>query len=176
MGVLSLVLGAVLLAIFCFCFLPASTNYRHFGDWENAAKELALAGGAFVCAGTAWGKLGRLGAVLFGLTIISFGIDHFIYAREAADYIPAWIPNHLFWMYPTGAALLGSGIAIVAAIRVRWFAMLLGIMIFIWVVILHIPKAVAAGFSDRGGEVTSLFLALAYCGTAFLIAGKRHTQ
>jgi uncharacterized membrane protein len=176
----SLLLGTTLLLIFCFYFVPyeltVSKNVSHFGDWENSAKELALAGGAFVMAGSVWGKPARLGAALFALTIISFGIDHFLYAREAQDYIPAWIPNHLFWMYPTGAALLGSGIAILLRIRVRLFAMLLGSMIFIWVVILHVPKALAAGFAYGGGEISSLFLALAYCGTAFVIAGQTQSK
>lgn len=180
LGPVTLPLGTALLLVFFFYFIPyeltVSTNYRHFGDWENAAKELALAGGAFVCAGIVWGKMARIGAVLFALTIISFGIDHFLYAREAQDYIPAWIPNHLFWMYPTGAALLGSGIAILLRIRVGLFATLLGSMIFIWVLILHIPKAFAAGFGGGGGEVTSLFLALAYCGTAFAIAGRTQAR
>jgi len=173
----SVVLGTALLLIFCFYFLPyeltGSRNYRLFGDWENAAKELALAGGAFVLAGNYQRRAVRLGAVLFALTIISFGIDHFLYARQAADYIPAWIPNHLFWMYPTGAVLLCSGLAILLSIRVRLFATLLGSMIFIWVLILHIPRALAERLGDGGGEVISLLLALAYCGTAWWIAGSK---
>ena len=52
---ISLLLGSVLLLVFCFCFIPyefiASSNYMHLVDWENAEKELALAGGAFVIAG-----------------------------------------------------------------------------------------------------------------------------
>lgn len=167
----SLLLGAVLLLIFCFSFIPyelrASSRYMHFGQWENAAKELALAGGAFALVK----KYLRLGAILFGLTIVSFGIDHFLFAKEAAGYIPSWIPNHLFWMYVTGSALLGSGIAITLKFRPGLFAALLGTMILIWVIILHIPKVIAAHGSDNGGEVTSAFLALAYCGTAFVIAG-----
>ena len=51
---ISLLLGTVLLLIFCFYFIPyelmVSPNYMHFGAWENAAKELALASGAFVIA------------------------------------------------------------------------------------------------------------------------------
>jgi hypothetical protein len=169
---ISLLLGTVLLLIFCFYFIPyefmVSAKYMHFGDWENAAKELALCGGAFVIAGR---KLMRIGAIFFSLTIISFGIDHFLYAKEAADYIPAWISNHLFWMYFAGAALLGSGIAILLTIKPGLAAALLGTMIFIWVIILHIPKAIASPFAYKGGEVTSAFLALAYCGIAFVIAG-----
>src|ERR1700730_1882882 len=52
---MSLLLGSVLLLIFCLYYIPyeflASSNYMHFGEWENAAKELALSGGAFVIAG-----------------------------------------------------------------------------------------------------------------------------
>jgi hypothetical protein len=139
----------------------------HFGQWENAAKELALSAGAFVLAGR---KLTRFGAIFFALTIISFGIDHFLFAKEASDYIPSWIPYHLFWMYFCGLALLGSGLAILLKIKVGLFAALLGAMIFIWFVILHVPRVIASPVADLGGEVTSAFLALAYCGTAFVIA------
>ncbi len=51
----SLLLGTVLLLIFCCYFVPyefiATSNYMHFGEWENAMKELSLASGAFVIAG-----------------------------------------------------------------------------------------------------------------------------
>jgi uncharacterized membrane protein YphA (DoxX/SURF4 family) len=182
----SLVLGMVLLLIFCFYFIPyellVSPNYMHLGAWENALKELALSGGAFVVAGCYssknegsfvgfFRKMIPLGAIIFALTIISFGINHFLYATEAADYIPSWIPYHLFWIYLAGVGLLGSGIGILFKIKPRLMAILLGTMIFIWVVILHIPKAIAEPAAGQGGEVSSGFIALAYCGIAFVIAG-----
>jgi hypothetical protein len=182
----SLLLGGVLLLIFCFYYIPyqllSASSYKHFGGWENAAKELALASGAFVIAGCFPGKnesslirfLGKLtpfGDIIFAITIISFSIDHFLYANEAAGYVPSWIPNHLFWMYFAGAALLGSGIAIILKIRTGLFSALLGIMIFIWFISLHIPRVIAAPSSDMAGEIASAFLALAYSGVAFVIAG-----
>jgi uncharacterized membrane protein len=173
----SLLLGTVFLLIFCFYFIPyefmTSSDYMHFYDWENAIKELALAGGAFVVAGCLSGRriLMPLGTIIFSLTIISFGINHFLYAKEAADYIPSWVPGHMFWIYFAGVALLGSGVAIILNIKLRLAATLLGTMIFIWVIILHIPKAIASSVGDQGGEVSSAFLALAYCGIAFVIAG-----
>jgi hypothetical protein len=182
----SLLFGSALLVTFCFYYIPyellASANYRHFGDWENASKELALAGGAFVIAGCFSGKnerpLTRLfwklippGAFLFSITIVSFSIDHFLYAKEAAGYIPSWIPNHLFWMYFAGLALLGSGITIILKIKTGLFATLLGTMIFIWFICLHVPRAINAPIADLGDELTSAFLALAFSGTAFVIAG-----
>ena len=181
----SLFLGSLLGLIFCFYFIPYeflySPDYLSFGDWENAAKELALAGGAFaVCrrfnlntsypASRFWRKLVSVGSLFFPLAIISFGLDHLLYANEAKAYIPEWIPWHLFWMYLTGTALAGSGIAIIFKIKPRLFATLLGTMIFIWIVILHIPRVIAAPVDEQAGELTSALIALAYCGTAFIFS------
>jgi hypothetical protein len=188
---ISLLLGSALLLIFCFYFIPyefiVSTNYMHFGDWENAAKELALSGGALVIAGCFsektekpltrfLGKLIPFGAILFSITIISFGIDHFLFAKEAADYVPSWVPYHLFWMYFTGTALIGSGLAIILKIKSGLMATLLGAMIFTWLIILHIPRVIASPSAYMGSEITSALIALAYSGIAFVIAGATKRQ
>ena len=85
----SLLLGSILLLIFCFYFVPyqllVNPNYFIFGSWENAAKELTLASGALVVAGCFsdtnekalirfLSKLIPLGTILFAITIISFSI------------------------------------------------------------------------------------------------------
>jgi hypothetical protein len=44
-------------------------------------------------------------------------------------------------------------------------------MIMIWFVSLHIPKIITAMPAGRPDEITSAFLALAYSGIAFVIAG-----
>lgn len=189
-------LGAVLLLVFCFYFIPyqfsSAAIYMHFGAWENAAKELALAAGAWVAGGAAFGSgatradgglaqrgglmaggARTVGRVLFALTIISFGVDHYLYAHEATAYMPLWIGHKLFWLYFTGTCLLGSGIAILLKINVRLFAGLLGLMIFIWVIIVHFPKATAAPIAVNGGEIVSGLIALAYCGIAFIVSTGR---
>jgi hypothetical protein len=48
---------------------------------------------------------------------------------------------------------------------------LLGILIFIWFIILHIPDVIASSPVDLGDQVTSAFLAFAYSGIAFVNAG-----
>jgi uncharacterized membrane protein len=182
----SLLLGTVLLLIFCLYYVPyefmATTNYMHLGEWDSTEKELALSAGAFIIAGCFPGKnenplimfLGKLiplGTILFSITIISFGIDHFLYAKDVADYIPSWVPNHMFWAYFAGTALIASGFGIMLKIKYRLSATLLGTMIFIWFIILHIPRVIVSPLADIGDEVTSAFLALAYSGIAFVIAG-----
>jgi len=187
----SLLLGSVLLLIFCFYFIPyefiASSNYMHLLDWENAEKELALAGGAFVMAGCFseknetslsrfLGKLIPFGPILFSIPIISFGILHFQYAKHVSDYVPSWVPNRLFWTYLAGTGLFGSGLAIILKIKPGLAAALLGTMIFIWFIILHIPRVIVSPVAYMGSEVTSAFIALAYSGIAFVIAGATKKQ
>lgn len=184
---ISLLFGVVLVSLFCFYYIPyellASANYMNFEDWENAEKELAFAGGALVIAGCFPAKNGTsftrflaklipVGAILFAIPIISFGILHFMVAKDAATMVPAWIPAHLFWIYFAGVALIGSGISIIFKIKAGLFACLLGLMIFLWFILLHIPRVIAAAPADIDGEITSAFLALAYSGIAFVIAGK----
>jgi uncharacterized membrane protein YphA (DoxX/SURF4 family) len=190
---ISLLLGTVLLLIFCFYFIPyqfiANPNYMHLAEWENAEKELALSSGAFIIAGCFSGKnenhlfrslrnLIPFGAIFFSITIISFGILHFQFAKEASTLVPTWIPNPIFWTYLAGIALIGSGIAIILKIRPGLIAALLGAMIFIWFIILHIPRVIASPSADFKDEVASAFLALAYSGIAFVIAGalKRESK
>ena len=183
---ISLILGILLLAIFCFSFVPyefrTNSNYLHLGEWENSEKELALSSGAFLIAAcfprkskTAakgfFSSLIPFGSILYALTIVSFGIDHFLYGKEASEYIPSWISHPMFWIYLAGVALIGSGIAIVLKIKTGLFAFLLGFMILIWFVILHVPKVLHASSNEFSGELTSAFLALAYSGIAFVIAG-----
>ena len=171
----SLLLGAALLSIFFFWFIPyeltVSPDSNHFADWENAAKVLSLAGGAWVIAGH---KLTPVGVTVFALTIISFSLDHFLYAKEAAGYVPSWVPDPVLCLYLTGVALFCSGIAILLNIKRRLAAILLGTMIFIWILILHIPYALSAPIASKDGEVSSAFLALAYCGIAFIIASRQY--
>jgi len=182
----SFIFGSVLLLIFLFLFIPymfsASANYRHLTEWENSLKELDLAGGAFLVAGLFsgknkdvpnpfWGRLIPFGTILFCIPIISYGILHFQLAKQVAPMVPSWIPGPLFWTYLAGAALLGSAIAIILRIKTGLVATLLGTMIFIWFIILHIPRVVITPMADDEGEITSAFIALAYSGIAFMIAG-----
>jgi hypothetical protein len=185
-GRISVILGALLLLVFVFYFIPyellATQNYMHFGEWENAEKEFALAAGACIMAsGFAetshkrviifLNKLIPIGTFLFSATMISFGIAHFVYEAFVLDYIPSWVRNHLFWNYVAGSALICSGLAIILNIKRGLAAVLLGAMIFTWFIVLHMPRVIASPFADLKDEVTSAFIALAYSGTALAIAG-----
>jgi len=187
----SLLSAGVLLLIFCFHYIPyefiVSGNYMHLAEWENAEKELALAGGALAIAGcfpiknegplyASLGKLIPLGAVFFSITMVSFGILHFMYTKDASTLVPSWIPGAIPWTLFCGAALIGSGIAIILKIKVELFAALLGLMIFLWVIMLHAPRVIVAPAAERADEISSVFIALAYSGIALVISGAAKTS
>ena len=194
--VISLWLGGLFLAFFCLGHVPfelfADPYSQHLGTWTNALKELALSGGAFVVAGSfplikingkkkpvmiEWlEKLIPAGPVFFSITMICFGIDHFLYTGFVKTLVPAWISHEVFWTYFAAVALIGSGLAIILKIRLRLVGMLLGAMLFLWLLILHIPRAVADPYGDKGNEITSVFEALGFSGIAFIIACRpRHS-
>lgn len=186
---IAILTGVIFLFLFCFVQVPfeiISDPYsKFFGSWATALKEIALAGGAFVVASTlpveekilakksGWlndpAKLMIAGRILFSITITSFGIQHFLYASFVAPLVPAWIPNHLFWTYFSGAALIVSGLAIMFKIIIKPAALLLGATIFCWLLVLHIPRAIDQPNAQRGNELASAFDALAFSGIAFLI-------
>jgi len=156
---------------------------RFLSTTLDIAKALALGGGAFVVAGTfpreersAGGvspalrpldRLIPLGRFFLAPQMIIAGSEHFIYAKFVFDLVPSWIPWHPFWTYFTGAALVAGGVGLLLRKTARLAAALLGAAIFIWVLVLHLPRAFAYA---NANEWTSVFQALAMSGTAFILA------
>jgi hypothetical protein len=185
----ALISGGVFLFLFVFYHVPhllfVNPYSKHLGTWTNALKELAFAGGAFAAAGSyatetvdsksfliTWlEKLIPFGSIFFSITMIAFGISHFVYVGFVEKLVPAWIPGHIFWTYFAGVALIGSGVSIMFKIKVKEVALLLGIMIFLWFIVLHIPRAIADPFGNKGNELTSVFQALGFSGIAFVLSG-----
>lgn len=181
----ALLMGGVFLALIVFCQIP----YELFADpqhlfisWAGAEKELVFAGGGFIVAGSyqvpqhrsvliaLLEKLIPFGAIFFCITMIAFGADHFLYTRGVSTLVPAWIPGPVFWTCFAGAALILSGITIILKIKLKLSALLLSLMIFLWLLVLHIPRAIADPYGLQGNEVSSVFEAFGFSGLAYLIA------
>lgn len=185
----ALLLGGLLLAVYILgyftydAFLAQYNN--HLGTWGDGLKETALSGGLFVAAASLPDEpaihrsallrfLERLipfGPFLFCLTMVLYGISHLLYTKFIAPLVPDWIPGHTFWTIFAGVALILSGIAITLKIKLKTVAFLLGLMIFIWLFIIHIPRAIHDPYGANSNEPVSAFSALAFCATAFMISG-----
>lgn len=178
--------GIVLLLVVLLFHLPYRLRHNPeiLGAWTNAFKLLAISGSAFIVAGSFKSndngsrlnsmvkKLIPVGQAFFSIMLIVFGIDHFLYIDFVKTLVPSWIPGPVFWSYFGAVALIGAGAAILLRIQVRTVALLLGIMLFLWLVILHIPRAITYPYhDDAGNELTSVFQCLGFSGIAFIIAG-----
>jgi uncharacterized membrane protein len=156
------------------------------GAWTNAGKALAFFGGAFAIAGTeramsnkSAGVVSRrvnstdgfiyLGRYALGIFMIFSGIQHFLFGQFVALLVPRWIPGPYFWAYFAGVALIAGGVGLMVPKTARLAATLSGVMIFLWFVLLHIPRAVAA--RNDANEWIAVFEALAVSGIAFVLAG-----
>ena len=185
----SLYLGGFLFIFFLvfqvsFTLFVQPNSPKHLGLWTDPLKELALSGGAFVMAGSflheqqnnknflisLFEKLIPAGRIFFSIMMIAFGLDHFYYTQFVFTLVPSWIPGAEFWMYFGGIALIGSGVCIILKIKLQLIAVLAGIMLFLWFIFLHIPRAVTDPYIDKGNEITSVIEALVFSGIAFVIA------
>ena len=177
------IVGLSLAAFFLILFVAFQFPYilfiqpnspRHLGLWTDPIKEVAFCGGALVMAASGFEKKSAwlvVGRIFFGFMLVAFGLDHFYYTRFVATLVPGWIPGHVFWTYFAAVCLMGAGLAIILKIFIKEVAFLLGIMLFLWFAILHIPRALADPYVLQGNEITSVFEALAFSGVAFVIAG-----
>ena len=181
----SLILGSILLLLLVVGHIPfqIANNTTSLGGWTDAFKILALSGGSFVIAGSfpisrshdtdlfqSLDRLVPVGRTFFAIMLIVFGIDHFLYHQFVKTLVPEWIPFPLFWTYFGAIALIGAGISFIFMIKIKPVGILTAIMLFIWFLILHIPRAIAMPDVANGNELTSVFQALAFSGVALVIA------
>jgi uncharacterized membrane protein len=182
----ALLLGAVSLVSFIALYMPLLIpNLGNGGLWASSGKAIAIAGGSFLVAGSLPVKLNyktarfyrflmplenfiHLASYFLSYFLILCGFLHFVYVEIVADLVPSWIPGHIFWAYFAGVALIAGGVGMIVRQTSRLAATLTGLMISLWIVLLHIPRA-AADLRDSN-ETTAVFEALAISGAAFLIA------
>ena len=179
-------LGAMFLLLFGLLYVPQILANPAVGFiWTNPCKVLALLAGAIVLLGastdgTAGGFPARIppaGGMLpfapwfLGVFLLICGVQHFVYAGFVDTLVPAWIPpGPRFWTCFTGGALIAGGAGLFLPKTTRLAATLSGMMIFLWVILLHIPRAAADW--NNAGETAAIFEALALSGVAFLVAGS----
>jgi uncharacterized membrane protein len=186
----ALLLGGMMLVSFVALYIPLLlASPKNGGLWTSAGKALALAGGGFLVAGSlpAGSHRGWLGVIIKALErlipagrfflaafLMLGGYLHFIYIDFVISLVPGWIPGQRFWAYATGVALIAGGLGIIIPLTTRLAATLSALMIFIWVLCLHIPRAVVSHRSAN--ETTAVFEALAMSGIALLIAARAASQ
>ncbi len=186
-----LYLGFFFLALTITCQLPftlilSPDKVSRLDVWFGAGEELAYCGGAFVMAGTFsmhsfsgsrknesvsfLEKLIPVGRIFFSALMILFGCTHFALTDFVSTMVPKWIGMPLFWTYFAGAALIGSGVAIIFKIWIKPVALLLAVMLLLFFLFFHVPDVMASPAASKLNETVRAMVALLFCGTALVIA------
>lgn len=161
--------------------LPLALADASFGGpWTRLGKAVALSGGALAVAAAAarqgdqrrMAALAVVGRCALGVFLINSGVQHFLFTGAVLTLIPTWIPGPRLWAYVTGVALIAGGAGLIVPRTTRIAAVSVGVMLFTWVCILHIPRAVLAAPANQRNEWTAVFEALAFAGLA-LVAARR---
>jgi uncharacterized membrane protein len=176
----ALSIGALVIAWAVTRNLPVAWADASFGSaWTRLGKAVALSGGALAIAaqsrqGAQHRKAALLlvGRIALGAFLIASGVQHFLFPDAVTMLVPAWIPGARMWTYAAGVALIAGGVGVIVP-HTTWIAgSAVGLMLFTWVCILHIPRAVTAGPAGQRNEWTAVFEALAFAGIAFLFARR----
>lgn len=132
--------------------------------WESCGETAVLVAAAWALfAGSAggWAPLKfaagrgglRLAHALYGLSMIAFGVAHLAYVKETAALVPSWLPAHAAWVYATGLAYIGAGVAILTGVLARLAATLSAVQIGAFTLLVWAPAAVSGhGDADTWSE------------------------
>jgi hypothetical protein len=170
--------------LFLTVHLPALVmNIYNGGDWAVTFEGIMIGSGAIIIAaqlpddsglGPRWRRIMQVGSVvghyLFASALFLFAIQHIIYFDYIVTLIPGWMPVKVGLAYLVIAAYVLSGISFVIGRGIGLAAFWLGVMFGLWVILLHVPRAV--GKWNVESEWASLFVALAVCGVSLYICRR----
>lgn len=119
-------------------------------------------------------KLIVLGPMFFAFPLAVFAAEHFLTPRFLEQMVPAWMPVRLFWVYFVGTALIAGAISLIMKKYVPLSATLLGVMFFLFVLMLYLPFAIA----HPGVRLAWNFVLResAFAGGAWALAGSQSRE
>ena len=119
------------------------------------------------------GRIVALTNLCFAVPLAVFGAEHFSLGSSMIGLVPPYMPVRLFWIYFVGAALIVASLSIATKIQVRWSGLLFGIMMLLFVAMIHLPGAIRSG--DRI-IWTIVFREMSFGGGGLVLAGVALAQ
>lgn len=137
--------------------------------WVSAMEVLGLIAAAMLIAAPGRNDFLLAARVAVGLMLIVFGAVHWMYVEAIARMIPEWMPGRALWPWITGAANIAAGLALVSGVLAKTASALVGAMFASWIVLVHLPRLLAAP-GDRS-EWVACALAFALTGVVWTVHG-----
>jgi uncharacterized membrane protein len=115
-------------------------------------------------------KLVALSHTFFAMPLAVFGAEHLSGDKGIMELVPAYMPWRPFWFYLVGVALVAASLSIATRVLVRWSGLLFGIMMFLFVAMLHFPGALAEPHERIGWVI--VFRESSFGGGGWVLAGS----
>ena len=170
----ALLVAALILPFFLLWAKRVTGFPQILGTWSGFAEQVVMILGGIaawlLCIATAGDpqerRLARTVRLVFGLCLLAFGAAHFVYVRETAALVPAWLPpgTH-FWAYATGLCHILAGLALLSGVRAILAARLLTAMFASFGLLVWLPQLFAtagAHMSWAGNAVNAVLIGAAW--------------
>lgn len=153
-----------------------------YNNWGGLFEQLSmLCGAIIVFAGAGpqnqtWrARAAQAAYVLFGICVISFGLEQAFYMKATAGFVPTWIPpNPMFWAEATTVAFMLAALALLSGRYARLASKLLVAMIVGFGIIVWLPQLFASPSSAFAWSETVENFAIA--ASAWIVAARLYER
>jgi putative oxidoreductase len=114
-------------------------------------------------------KIATVGRILFALPFAFFGANHFLMMDYYLGTLTSFIPHTAYIMILTGIMLISASISIITKKLVKISTILLAILLFIFIVTIHIPHLLTE--TDKTVTLIALLKDISLMGGSLMIAG-----
>lgn len=120
-------------------------------------------------------NLGMIGKIMFAIPFLAFGVFHLTGADKMAGMIPAYLPGGVLWVYVSGVALVLAAISILTGKNTKLASMLAGVMLILFVLMLHLPNLSNADPMMAQMAMSGLLKDIGLAGAAFMLSANSHS-
>jgi putative oxidoreductase len=110
-----------------------------------------------------------IGRILFAIPFALFGINHFLMTDYYVGTLTSFIPLGAYTIIITGIMLILVSISIITKKFVKFSTLMLAILLFIFIVTIHIPHLIAG--NDTNTTLIALLKDISLMGGSLMIAG-----
>lgn len=114
-------------------------------------------------------RMTTIGRILFAIPFAIFGINHFLMTDYYVGMLTSFIPLGAYTILLTGIMLIAASVSIILKRFVKLSTILLAILLFIFILTIHIPHLMAE--SDKTVTLIALLKDISLMGGSLMIAG-----
>jgi putative oxidoreductase len=114
-------------------------------------------------------KLTTIGRILFAIPFALFGINHFLMLNYYLGMLTSFVPLGAYTIILTGIMLIAASISIITKVLVRFSTLMLAVLLFIFIVTIHIPHLFAD--ADKTATIIALLKDISLLGGSLMISG-----